>query len=148
MTLSDWADVATIVTAGAVIVAILSFIGDRSQRHREFESLYVQRYWAIQDRQSADVRLGLKRRLRKADRALALDYLRLCEDELEIRKLGLVTNRTWKVWSDAIESGIATPLSQQLLAERPSEFEYVREFALDPRDPYAGWTPWAKWNGL
>lgn len=148
MALSDWADVATIVTAGAVVVAILSFIGDRSQRHREFESLYVQRYWAIQDRQSPDVRLGRKRRLRKADRALALDYLRLCEDELEIRKLGLVTNRTWKVWSDAIKSGIATPLAQELLAERSSEFEYVRRFALDLRDPYAGWTPWAKWNGL
>jgi hypothetical protein len=148
LTLSDWANIATIVTAAAVIVAILSFIGDRSQRHREFESLYVQRYWAIHDRQSADVRLGRNGKLRKADRALALDYLRLCEDELEIRKLGLVTNRTWKVWADAIESGIATPLSRELLEERPAELHYVRQFARDHRDPYTGWRLWAKWNGL
>lgn len=78
MNLNDWADIATIVTAAAVLVAILSFVGDRSQRHREFESLYVQRYWAIHDRQSADARLGRDAKLRKADRALALDYLRLC----------------------------------------------------------------------
>lgn len=148
MTLNDWADIATIVTAAAVLVAILSFVGDRSQRHREFESLYVQRYWAIHDRQSADARLGRDAKLRKADRALALDYLRLCEDELEIRKLGLVTNRTWAVWSDAIEAGIATPLSRELIDERPAELHYVRQFASDHVDPYKGWKLWAKWNGL
>lgn len=148
MTLSDWANVATIVTAAAVVVAILSFIGDRSQRHREFESLYVQRYWAIQDRQSADVRLGLRRPLRKADRALALDYLRLCEDELEIRKNGLVTNRTWKIWAAAIQTGIASPLCRELIAERPAELVFLRDFARNPRDPYTGWKVWAKWNGL
>lgn len=79
---------------------------------------------------------------------LRFDYLRLCEDELEIRKLGLVTNRTWAVWSDAIEAGIATPLSRELIDERPAELHYVRQFASDHVDPYKGWKLWAKWNGL
>ncbi|MCR2817307.1 hypothetical protein NQ166_00490 [Microbacterium sp. zg.Y1090] len=148
MTLTDWADIAAIVTAAAVVIAILSFVGDRSQRHREFESLYVQRYWTLRDRESADVRLGAGHRLSKEDRALALDYLRLCEDELEIRKLGLVTNRTWRVWSDAIYSGISTPVSRELIDERPDELQFVRQFACDRRDPYTGFRPWAWWNGM
>lgn len=142
------ADIATVVTALAVIVAILSFVGDRSQRHREFESLYVLRYWAIGDRLSPERRLGRPRRLSKKDEALALDYLRLCEDELEIRHLGLVTNKTWQVWAEAIWAGISDPVSVRLMAERPEEFEFARRFARERRDPYSGTRWWAKWNGL
>lgn len=148
LTLSDWANIATIVTAVAILFAILSLIGDRRQRHREFENLYVQRYWAILDRQSADFRLGVKDKIRKSDRALALDYLRLCEDELELRKLGLVTNRTWESWAEGIKTGINTPLCKELIDERPLELTFVRRFAGDHHDPYKGWAPWAAWNGL
>lgn len=152
-TLGYWADFATIVTAFAVVIAVLSFINERNQRHRDFEGLYVQRYWDIQDRHSPRYRLQSRRRLSDHDRALILDYLRLCEDELEIRKLGLVTHKTWKrVWSDAIATGINSPACQKLIKERPGEFAYVRKFDVDHRDPYPGskgWLwPWSKINGL
>lgn len=148
MTLGDWADIATIATAAAVMVAILSFIGDKSQRHREFESLYVQRYWAIQDRRSVADRLGSRRLRTRRDQAVALDYLRLCEDELEVRKLGLVTNKTWRVWAPSIASALTDSRNQRLLARRPDEFEHIRVFAVSGQDPYAGNRLWAKWNGL
>ena len=148
MTLSDWANIATIVTAVAIFFALLSLIGDRRQRHREFENLYVQRYWAILDRQSADFRLGVKDKIGKSDRALALDYLRLCEDELELRKLGLVTKQTWNSWAEGIKNGINNPLCRELMDERPLELTFLRKFARDHNDPYRGSAPWAMWNGL
>src|SRR5262249_54703969 len=56
--------------------------------------MYVERYWKIDDarrgdRQSApfqDTELNLER------------YWRLCEDELDVTRLGWVSGRTWCLW--------------------------------------------------
>jgi hypothetical protein len=50
MSLSDWADIGAIVTAVAVVFAVFQVVTARTQRHREFENMYVQRYWQILDR--------------------------------------------------------------------------------------------------
>lgn len=46
------------MTAVAVVSAVLQLVGSRTQRHREFENLYVQRYWQLLDGMSARMYMG------------------------------------------------------------------------------------------
>lgn len=50
MTGREWtAIVAQLVTPIAVLFAIFQLIGARAANHRDFENLYVQRYWNLMD---------------------------------------------------------------------------------------------------
>jgi hypothetical protein len=51
-------DIATIVTAVGVFVAVLGLRAAQRQRMRQFETLYVQRYWSLMDGLSLDVLRG------------------------------------------------------------------------------------------
>ncbi|MBK5237488.1 MAG: hypothetical protein JJE28_00050 [Actinomycetales bacterium] len=44
------------------------------------------------------------RELQPRDHSLVQDYLQLCEDEIDLRKLGRVTDNTWEFWATAIVS--------------------------------------------
>lgn len=98
MNLNDWADIGTIFTAVAVVFAVFQVVTARTQRHREFKNLYVQRYRQIFDRMPD--RMSLNHEISEPtpdERRLAVAYLRLSEDEGDLRRQGFITNRAWAI---------------------------------------------------
>lgn len=59
-----------------------------------FEQEFVKRYWVIADD-------GLQQTEHAGD-IEEQRYLRLCEDEFEVVRLGSISWRTWEVWHEAI----------------------------------------------
>jgi len=87
----DW------VTAAGVLLLVPQLRMAQRQRHRQFEDLYIQRYWTIND-QSGDLTLtGSDVKQRNA-----VAYFRLSEDQMEMRRAGWITDDTWRLWVDGI----------------------------------------------
>lgn len=51
------------------------------------------------------------------ERHLAIAYLRLSEDELDLRKQGFITDRTWAIWSEGIRAQLRAPIYGDALLE-------------------------------
>jgi hypothetical protein len=79
-----------ILTAVGVLLALLSLRAARLQRRRQFETIYVQRYWTLMDGLTVDALAGRRTNtLHPQDEKAALAYIRLCEDQLEFASRGL-----------------------------------------------------------
>jgi hypothetical protein len=92
--------IGTIATALGVFLALLSFRAARLQRRRQFELVFVQRYWSLMDDLSLDALAGRKNsEVTSSDEKAILIYIRLCEDELELRCAGWISTVTWSIWS-------------------------------------------------
>lgn len=94
------------VTAGVVQIRQL-----RKQRVRDFEDLFVQRYWNIMDRLSLramECDTPDDRTIEADDLLAVVAYLRLSEDELDLRAERWVSKDTWEIW----RTGIASQLSR------------------------------------
>lgn len=149
MNLSDWADIGTIFAAAAVVFAVFQVVGARTQRHREFENLYVQRYWQILDRLPDRLYLNHEIRVpRRDERRLAVAYLRLCEDEVDLRKQGFITDRTWAIWSEGILAQLRANIYADSLAEHADLLPSLTQFAHSGQDPLS-WNKFPRWwSGL
>ena len=145
----EWFSLALeLVTAVAIIFAVLQLVGDRAQRHREFENLYVQRYWSLLDRMSDELYCGSRSDSREDTRTV-ITYLRLCEDEIDLRQQGFVSDQTWKIWAWGIlEQLKQKPYHDQLKLMAADELTSLRKFLVDGKDPLEwGWLKrW--WSGL
>lgn len=141
--------VATMVTALAVLLAVGQLIVARQQSHREFESLYVQRYWDLMDSFS-DHELTTRSNgaFRRRDHAAALRHVQLCEDQADMRRLGRITENTWKIWAQSIASELTSNRYTRIFSDRTGEFVTVRQFLKTGVDPYTGSRLWARLNGL
>lgn len=75
-------------------------------------------------------------------------YLRLCEDELELRKEGWISGETWQIWQTGMVAQLRrwpfdviwTEVNKQTGSERtnrsvPEEFQLLRQFWEDEKDP-------------
>jgi hypothetical protein len=91
-------DIAAVATAAGVLAAVVQLLLSRRQARATFEHEFIRRYWAIGDDalQQPDTHSGAVYRER---------YLRLCEDEFEVMRLGSISWRTWEVWHEAIREG-------------------------------------------
>lgn len=67
----------------------------RRQGRASFEQTFVARYWQLND----DQLLG-----RVSSHAHASRYLRLCEDQFELMRLGQISWATWEIWHDGIRA--------------------------------------------
>lgn len=87
-------------TAAGVFAAVVQLLLSRKQARATFEHEFIRRYWAIADDalQQPATHSGTVERER---------YLRLCEDEFEVMRLGSISWRTWEVWHEAIREGAA-----------------------------------------
>ncbi|MFG2794056.1 hypothetical protein [Streptomyces sp. NPDC048419] len=137
-----WVAFATGVVALAALIT--SSAGATRARVKAIEDAYIDRYWQILDRFPADALVaedgtGCCGEELKAVRL----YLRLCEDELELRQLGWVGRKSWQQWC----SGIRAQLSQWPIAAEwapvrdgqraPHQFALLRQLDADPDyDPY------------
>ncbi|GLZ51347.1 hypothetical protein Acsp07_09640 [Actinomycetospora sp. NBRC 106378] len=97
-------NISAVVTAVGVVLAALSIRAAQRQRLRSFEAFYVQRYWSLMDSMSlAALRLEADYKLRTRDEKAVRSYIRLCEDECELREKGWITDATWKIWADGMK---------------------------------------------
>lgn len=96
MSLSVWADIATIaasLAAVAGLVAIwLQLKTQNQQRQLELGNFYINRYWQLDD----DMLLTDKREV--DHRRHRHRYLRLTEDEYDAASFGWLDEEQWRVW--------------------------------------------------
>lgn len=111
MSAGMWIDIAGLVisafTAMSILFAVTQIVAQTRQMHRDFEALYVGRYWTLMDRRSIEFERGGKPR--KEDRLVIHQYLQLCEDEIDLRSEGRVTNDTWGFWERSIRAQASEP---------------------------------------
>lgn len=143
-------NIASVVTAVAVIFVVFQLVGDRNSRHREFENLYVQRYWNLTDQLSFDPwSKPLRPSLSERDRGLCRAYLRLCEDEVELRIHGYITDKTWKLWAEGIRAQTGTEPFKEILSIEPADqLRELRKFLRDDEDPLRRNCVARWWSGL
>ena len=96
--------IALIITGVGVIGALIALRQNYRQRLRQFEEMYVQRYWAISDRlslatMSSNAPGG---QVDESDEKAIRAYIRLCEDEMEVRAEGWISDTTYAIWARAI----------------------------------------------
>lgn len=137
-------DIALIVTAVGVFAAVFGLRQSNRERLRQFEAMYVQRYWSILDQLSLDALAGSsKGSLVESDLKAIRSYLFLCEDEFEMRSRGYIADTTYRIWADAAKIQLQQPMFkavwEQVLKE--STFPYEHLYALwsqpEPYDPLA-----------
>jgi hypothetical protein len=135
------ADIALCVTAAGVIAAVFGLRQSYRERLRQFEAMYVQRYWSIIDRLS----LGALASATAAhpddgDEKDIRAYLLLCEDELEMRARGYIADGTYWIWADGIRGQLRQPMFEGVWKEVGGEstFPYKHLAALCSQDeaPY------------
>ncbi len=122
-------------TAIAIVFAAWQLLFHSRQMHREFEHLYVARYWELMDQRSA--RFSCGGRPKKSDRRVVRGYLQLCEDQIDLRRLARITDNTWGFWCGAIldqvvEEAYALELHAVDGAELPNLRELIRSGGADP----------------
>ena len=108
--LPNWAEVVSAYVSVATVFALI-FAGVQvtflnRQIHRELESLYLQRYWAVMDRRSG--RFSAGGRPSRADKYVIHAYLQLSNDQLGLRSVGRVTDHTWRFWARDISAQCRT----------------------------------------
>ncbi|MFI1414976.1 hypothetical protein ACH4Y0_34355 [Streptomyces sp. NPDC020707] len=141
--------VGVIAASVALLALISSSVSAARARVKTIEDAYIVRYWHILDRFPAPALVAMDGTVCTAEelRAVRL-YLRLCEDELELRALGWVSRETWKQW----RPGIRVQLNQWPVAAEwalirdghraPHQFHLLRALdatpddAVPPYDPY------------
>ena len=99
-----WAEAANVATTFggiALFIALWSLFIARRQSREEFEMHYVDRYWRILDRMSPEFRFR-DAMPTDSDVDAVYDYIALCEDEIDLRLNGYLTDRTWECWSGYI----------------------------------------------
>jgi len=98
-------DLLSLATLVGVCAAVLQLRQLKKQRRRDFEAMFVQRFWSINDRLSLDVinhRRPADGAVTDEDCRLVLAYLALCEDELDLRAGDWITTETWRLWWSGI----------------------------------------------
>ena len=88
--------IATLITAVGVLLGVLTLRASLRQRLRQFESFYVARYWHLMDGLSlAALRGDEQSDVSDDDEKVVRSYIRLCEDECELRRDGWIGDATW-----------------------------------------------------
>lgn len=97
------------ITSMAILLAAWQILFHARQMHRDLEMEYVKQFWLIFEKASTSWRLTNFRGKPEtdADRRAIVDYLQLCEDEVELRRSARVTDSTWRLWASAINSMLA-----------------------------------------
>lgn len=97
-------NIAAVVTAVGVLLAALSIRASQRQRLRSFEAFYVERYWSLMDSLSLEaIKLDPNYERDDSDEKAVRSYIRLCEDECELRKKGWIADATWKIWTEGMK---------------------------------------------
>ncbi|WP_037576748.1 hypothetical protein [Phaeacidiphilus oryzae] len=92
-----------IAVAVAIITAITAVWQARSARIREVESLYISRYWTLIDRMDLrTITCHALGPLEKDEEKWLRLFIRLSEDEADLRAAGWVSDDIWAIWEASI----------------------------------------------
>jgi hypothetical protein len=132
--------VSSFATAVGLFLAVIGLRQVQRQRLRQFEALFVSRYWTLMDRLSLQAMRGDEHEPhRDEDERVVRAYLQLCEDELDLRSQGCFTDSTWAVWADGMQVQLQRwPFSQiwhRVEKDETGTFEMLREFNAGAPDP-------------
>lgn len=128
----------SLLAVGFVVVQIATH---NRQMHHDFEAMYLQRFWALMERRSPRFDPQNARRLSRADRRFIEDYLALSNDQIELRRLGRVTNQTWRIWAPDIAKFVNLPAIRGVLdASAPEDFADLRRL-IEERPDNPTWDP-------
>ncbi len=123
--------VVRLATLFAVLLAVFQLGQLRKQRHRDFEDLFMQRYWGVMERLSPQAIEGTAPAdgyLSDTDRAAVLAYLHLVEDELNLRAENWIRRDTWRIWRAGMASQLRRwPFSEvyvDVLAQEAARGDY------------------------
>ena len=105
----------------SLIVAIFGLMGllfslrqSNRARLRQFEEKYVERYWSILDGLSLDALKLSGREVGQDDEKVIRKYINLCEDELQIRKNGYISDATYEEWADGMIGQFKQPMFKEV----------------------------------
>ena len=153
--------IALVITAIGVLGVMFGLRQNYRERIRQFEEMYVERYWTILDQLSLDaLRASSPAEVGHDDEKAIRSYLFLCEDELQLRGGGYISDGTYNVWAQAIRDQLSQPMFKKIWAqvEREAEedrtfpYEYLRRFlddkSLEAVDPLAMSLPQRWLRGL
>jgi hypothetical protein len=137
--------IALVVTAIGVLGVMFGLRQNYRERLRQFEEMYVERYWKILDQLSLDaLRASCPAEVGHDDEKAIRNYILLCEDELQLRRSGYISDGTYKVWAQAIHDQLSQPMFKKIWAQVEEEakedrtfpYEYLRRF-LNGKGPEA-----------
>lgn len=113
--------IAESITALAIFFAGWQLLFHSRAMHRDLEMTYVKRYWELMDERSRQfVLTGTPDNDAGDDRVIAR-YHQLCEDELQLRATGRVTDATWTFWAEAMYMQNALPAYAAGLESAPPD---------------------------
>jgi hypothetical protein len=103
------------------VVAIIGVVGllfslrqAYRARLRQFEERYVERYWSILDSLSLAA-LSISDQLTDHDDEKTIrKYILLCEDELQMRKNGYISDETYYEWADGMLDQLQQPMFKEV----------------------------------
>lgn len=147
--------IALVVTAIGVLGVIYSLRQNHRERLRQFEAMYVQRYWSLMDELSLKVLAGEDiPALAEGDEKAIRAYFLLCEDELELRAESCIADHTYRIWADAICIQLKQPAFAKAWAQVRAEeaFPYMYMDSLlrwgASYDPCTMWLPFRWVRGI
>jgi hypothetical protein len=143
---SAWEDrlvseIALIVTALGVLGVMVGLRQSYRERLRQFESMHVQRYWKILDQLSLEAIMASPTAdAGREDEKAIRNYILLCEDELQMRRSGYISDSTYRVWADGIRDQLNQPIFKQIWAQVEEEakehqtfpYEHLRQLLKEP----------------
>lgn len=108
------ADISLIVTAVGVLGAMVSLRQSYLERLRQFELKYIDRYWAIIDRLSPAALRASSGTPTDQDEKAIWSYLYLCEDEIDMREHGYISDDTYLLWAEGIRTQLEQPMFKEI----------------------------------
>ena len=140
-------DIAVFVTAAGVFAAVFGLRQSNRERLRQFEALYVLRYWSILDQLSLEALEGSAKPASDGDLKAIRAYLLLCEDELEMRSRGYIADTTYRIWAESAVAQLGQPIFRavwkQVTDEAAFPYLHLKQLCARPEsyDPLtAGFT--------
>ena len=133
-------DIALSVTAIGVLAAVFGLRQTYRERLRQFEAMYVQRYWSIIDKLSLDARSGsASGQICDGDKKAIRAYLFLCEDELEMRENGYIGDSTYKIWAAGMRDQVRQRMFHEVWDEVSKEptfpYDHLKDL-IEKRETY------------
>jgi hypothetical protein len=103
------------------VVAVIGVIGllfslrqANRARLRQFEEKYVERYWSILDSLSLAALSVSDQSPNHTDEVTIRRYIFLCEDELQMRKNGYISDATYYEWADGMLDQFKQPMFKEV----------------------------------
>jgi hypothetical protein len=122
-------EIALVVTALGVLGVMVGLRQSYRERLRQFESLYVQRYWKILDQLSLEaVKASPTADAGCEDEKAIRNYILLCEDELQMRRNGYISDSTYRVWADGMRDQLSQPMFKKIWAQVKEEAKEHQTF--------------------